>query len=398
MPLLIGGATTSRVHTAVKINPRYKRGQTVYVTDASRAVGVVSTPAVAGGEGAVRRGRAGGVRQARRGARAGRAREDPAADRRRARQPVPRRLGRLRAAAADASPARGCSTSWDLADLARYIDWTPFFQTWELKGRYPAILDDAAQGAAARQLFEDARAMLGADRRRALVRAAGGGRLLAGERGRRRHPALHRRGPDDAARHAAHAAPAAGEARRAAERRAGRLRGARGGARLGRRLRGHRRHRGGRRSRSASSGRTTTIRRSSSRRWPTASPRPSPRRMHERVRRELWGYAPDEAFAPEELIGEPYRGIRPAPGYPAQPDHTEKATLFRLLDATAATGVSLTESFAMWPGSSVSGLYLGAPARPTTSASPASSATRSRTTPPARGCRSPRSSAGSARS
>ena len=83
--------------------------------------------------------------------------------------------------------------------------------------------------------------------------------------------------------------------------------------------------------------------------------------MHERVRRELWGYAPDEAFAPEELIGEPYRGIRPAPGYPAQPDHTEKATLFRLLDATAATGVSLTESFAMWPGSSVSGLYLAHP-------------------------------------
>ena len=83
--------------------------------------------------------------------------------------------------------------------------------------------------------------------------------------------------------------------------------------------------------------------------------------MHERVRREFWGYAPDEAFTPEELIAEPYRGIRPAPGYPAQPDHTEKATLFRLLDAEATTGVTLTESFAMWPGSSVSGLYLSHP-------------------------------------
>ena len=83
--------------------------------------------------------------------------------------------------------------------------------------------------------------------------------------------------------------------------------------------------------------------------------------MHARVRRELWGYAPDEAFPPEELIAEPYRGIRPAPGYPAQPDHTEKATLFRLLDAERAIGVTLTESFAMWPASSVSGLYIAHP-------------------------------------
>ncbi len=83
--------------------------------------------------------------------------------------------------------------------------------------------------------------------------------------------------------------------------------------------------------------------------------------MHERVRREFWGYASDETLAPEELIGESYAGIRPAPGYPAQPDHTEKVTLFRLLDAEAATGVKLTESMAMWPGSSVSGIYIGHP-------------------------------------
>ena len=84
-------------------------------------------------------------------------------------------------------------------------------------------------------------------------------------------------------------------------------------------------------------------------------------RMHERVRREFWGYAPDEAFAPAELILEKYQGIRPAPGYPAQPDHTEKATLFALLDAENTAGVKLTESFAMWPGSSVSGLYFSHP-------------------------------------
>ena len=84
-------------------------------------------------------------------------------------------------------------------------------------------------------------------------------------------------------------------------------------------------------------------------------------RMHERVRREFWAYAPDEALKPNELIGEPYRGIRPAPGYPAQPDHTEKVTLFDLLAAERRIGVKLTESYAMWPGSSVSGIYLGHP-------------------------------------
>jgi 5-methyltetrahydrofolate--homocysteine methyltransferase len=80
-------------------------------------------------------------------------------------------------------------------------------------------------------------------------------------------------------------------------------------------------------------------------------------RMHARVRREFWCYAPDEALSPQQLMLEEYQGIRPAPGYPAQPDHTEKATLFRLLDAENTAGVKLTESFAMWPGSSVSGLY-----------------------------------------
>ena len=84
-------------------------------------------------------------------------------------------------------------------------------------------------------------------------------------------------------------------------------------------------------------------------------------RMHERVRKEFWAYAPDEAFEPGDLAAEPYAGIRPAHGYPAQPDHTEKATLFKLLEAERRTGVTLTESYAMWPGSSVSGLYLSHP-------------------------------------
>ena len=160
MPLLIGGATTSRVHTAVKIHPRYERGQTVYVTDASRAVGVVSSLLSPEAKAPLRR--------------------------RRARPSTPRSPRRTRAAEADKqrlplaaaranalridwagyAPPRPSFLGtrvfdgWDLADLARYIDWTPFFQTWELKGRYPEILEDEAQGEAARQLFDDAQAML----------------------------------------------------------------------------------------------------------------------------------------------------------------------------------------------------------------------------------------------
>ena len=223
----------------------------------------------------------------------------------------------------------------DLAELAPYIDWTPFFQTWELKGRYPAILDDEKQGEAARALFDDAQAMLKQIVAEKLVRAEGGGRLLAGERatattssstptraaGRRlatfftlRQQLAKRDGrpnlaladfvaPRDATTSAASSSP-----------------------RASRRTR----------SPSASPAPTTTIPRSSSRRSPTASPRRFAEAMHERVRRELWGYAPDETLPPEELIEESYRGIRPAPGYPAQPDHTEKATLFALLDAEGA--------------------------------------------------------------
>ena len=115
------------------------------------------------------------------------------------------------------------------------------------------------------------------------------------------------------------------------------------------------------RSPSGSERPATTIPPSSPPPWPTAWPRPSPRRCTTRCARELWGYAPDEGFDIAALIGEKYRGIRPAPGYPAQPDHTEKATLFRLLNAEAQTGMALTESYAMSPAAAVSGLYFSHP-------------------------------------
>ena len=194
IPLLIGGATTSRVHTAVKIHPRYARSQAVHVNDASRAVGVVASLALVEETRAAtiaadpRR-----VPQGDRGARAERSREDPRAARESARQRVRRRLERLSADEAELPRERGCSRAYDLADLARHIDWTPFFQTWELKGRYPAILDDPEQGAAARVPVRRRAGDAEADHRREVASAQGGGRLLAGGARGRRHRAVRRR-------------------------------------------------------------------------------------------------------------------------------------------------------------------------------------------------------------
>ncbi|HXZ16602.1 MAG TPA: vitamin B12 dependent-methionine synthase activation domain-containing protein, partial [Roseiarcus sp.] len=247
--------------------------------------------------------------------------------------------------------------TYDLADIARFIDWTPFFQTWELKGRYPAILDDPKQGTAAKTLFEDAQAMLQ--------------RIIA-------EKWLHPKavvGFWPAAREGDDVALFAEDARQTRIATLHTLR-----QQLGKRdgrpnlaladFVGPRDYIGGfvvtagaedeaiaKRFEGANDDYSSILVKALADRLAEAFAEA----MHARVRRELWGYAPKEAFTPEELIGEPYRGIRPAPGYPAQPDHTEKATLFRLLDAERAIGVRLTESYAMWPASSVSGLYIAHP-------------------------------------
>ncbi|MBT9246780.1 methionine synthase [Gemmobacter fulvus] len=359
IPLLIGGATTSRVHTAVKIHPKYDRGQTVYVTDASRAVGVVSALLSPDQKtGYVETTRAEYEKVAENHARAELAKKRlPLAD------------ARANALKIDwqgyAVPRPGflgtkVFEDWDLAELARYIDWTPFFQTWELKGVYPRILDDEKQGAAARALFADAQAMLAQIiaekwfRPRAVVgfwpaNAVGDDirlfrddsrsadlatlhtlRQQVSKRDDRPNVALADFvAPVGTADYVGGFVVTAGIEEVAIAERFER----------------------------ANDDFNAILVKALADRFAEAFAE----RMHEMVRRELWGYAPDESFAPEALIGEPYRGIRPAPGYPAQPDHTEKTTLFRLLDAEAATGVRLTESMAMWPGSSVSGLYIGHP-------------------------------------
>ncbi|MBP1888154.1 methionine synthase [Sinorhizobium mexicanum] len=361
IPLLIGGATTSRVHTAVKINPRYSLGQTVHVNDASRAVGVVSSllsPAARGAYTETVRAEYHKVADAH-------ARNE--AEKRR----LPLSQARANAQKLDWASYRPKAPSflgtrvfgdWDLAELARYIDWTPFFQTWELKGTYPKILDDENQGPAARQLFDDAQAML----RQIVAEKWFAPKAVVGF-----WPAG---AVDDDIRLFTDEARDAELATFFTLRQQLTKRDGRPNVALADFVApvdsGARDYLGGfvvtagieevaiaERFERANDDYSSIMVKALADRFAEAFAE----RMHEYVRKELWGYARDEAFTPEDLIGEPYAGIRPAPGYPAQPDHTEKETLFRLLDADQSIGVKLTENYAMWPGSSVSGLYIGHP-------------------------------------
>lgn len=360
IPLLIGGATTSRVHTAVKIHPAYERGQTVYVTDASRAVGVVSSL----------------LSQEQKGSYVENIQAEyakVAAAHRRSeaeKQRLPLSKARANAFAPDWAGYQPPKPSflgtrvfrsYELSELVPLIDWTPFFQTWELKGRFPAILEDEKQGEAARALWDDAQAMLKriVEERwfnpKAVVgfwpaNAVGDDiRLYTGESRQEKLATFHglrqqlskRDGkpnmcisdfvaPEGAAADyiGAFVVTAGAEEERISERFA----------------------------RDNDDYRSIMVKALADRIAEAFA-----ERMHQRVRTEFWAYAPDENLSNDALIREEYQGIRPAPGYPAQPDHTEKATLFALLQAERRVGVKLTESYAMWPGSSVSGLYLSHP-------------------------------------
>ncbi|MGD9864197.1 MAG: methionine synthase [Pseudodonghicola sp.] len=360
VPLLIGGATTSRVHTAVKIDPRYNRGQTVYVTDASRAVGVVSALlSETQKPGYVANIQAEYADVAEKHARAELAKTR-----------LPLEAARANALKIDFSDYRVPAPSflgtrvfedWDLEELARYIDWTPFFQTWEMKGVYPRILEDEKQGEAARALFADAQAMLRRIidekwfRPRAVVgfwpaNAVGDDIRLFTDESRAEELATFftlrqqtaKRGDRPNVALSDFVAPA------------GTVPDYVGGFVV---TAGVEEVAIAEAFEQKNDDYSAILVKALADRFAEAFAE----RMHEVVRKELWGYAPAEDNTNAELIAEHYAGIRPAPGYPAQPDHTEKTTLFRLLDATAATGVELTESFAMWPGASVSGLYIGHP-------------------------------------
>ncbi len=360
LPLLIGGATTSRVHTAVKIHPNYSSGQTVYVTDASRAVGTVQALLSPNG----RQAYIDNVRAEYRKVADAHAR----AEMEKTRLSLAKaRANALKPDFAAYQPPKPSFTgtrifrTYPVEELVPYIDWTPFFQTWELRGRYPAILDDPEQGQAARQLFEDAQEMLSrivAERwfdPKAVIgfwpaNAVGDDiRLYTGES---RSEALatfftlrQQLAKRDGKPNLALADFIAPEGSKADY--------------LGAFVvtAGAREEKFAKRFAKANDDYRSILVKALADRIAEALAE----RMHERVRKEFWAYAPDEELSNDERLAEAYRGIRPAPGYPAQPDHTEKATIFRLLEAERRIGVVLTESYAMWPGSSVSGLYFAHP-------------------------------------
>ena len=368
MPLLIGGATTSKVHTALRIAPAYS-GPVVQVLDASRAVGVATTLVsdtqrddyvvkVAEEYAAVRR------------AREGKGQNEllPLAKARANGFPADMALK----PAAPAQPGIHAYRDWDLASLRDYIDWTPFFRAWELAGVYPAILDDAVVGESARSLFDDAQKMLD----RIIAEKWLTARAVVGLWPCARHDddvivdlkgdfnAEELKGLDllnlvegtDVVR--------LPFLRQQIVKREGRANMGLadfvdpkgdwiGGFAVS--IHGIEPHLA--RFKAAIDDYSDILLKALADRLAEAMAEA----LHQHVRTTLWGYAPDEQLDNEALIREKYRGIRPAPGYPACPEHSLKSTLFEMLDAHHATGISLTESFAMLPTAAVSGFYFGHP-------------------------------------
>jgi 5-methyltetrahydrofolate--homocysteine methyltransferase len=359
IPLLIGGATTSRTHTAVKIEPAYKGGSTTYVLDASRAVGVVSgllseeRPNL---EAATR-------------AEYGKIREQFARGREaKARTPIDQ--ARANKFVIDwTSPAPpapsfiGTRTfaPYDLAELRRTIDWTPFFSSWDLVGRFPDILQDDVVGEAARTLYDDASAILDRIVDEKLLEARGvvgfwpaaadGDDIVvyADENRDRELARLHTLRQQ--------IAKTEGKPNTAMSDFVAPVGGVPDYIGLFAVTAGHGETDLARSYREAGDDYSAILSTSLADRLAESFAE----HLHRKVRTELWGYAPDEALSLDDMLAEKYRGIRPAAGYPAQPDHTEKATVFKLLDAENQTGMGLTESFAMTPPASVSGLYFAHP-------------------------------------
>jgi len=373
MPLLIGGATTSKVHTALRIAPAYE-GPVVHVLDASRAVGVATTlvsdtqrdPSVAG---------VAAEYQKVRDARAGKGQNDL----------LPIAEARARGFAADmalkappvAQPGIHVFPDWDLADLRQYIDWTPFFRAWELAGNYPAILSDSVVGESATSLYADATQMLDRIVSEKWLTARGVAGLWP----------CHRSGDDvmvTLEHHEHHRSPDGGAVpdgfhipdldrghdvtvrlpflRQQIAKREGRANMCLadfvderddwiGGFAVS--IHGIEPHLA--RFKADTDDYNDILLKALADRLAEAFAE----RLHHHVRTDLWGYAPGEQLTNEALIREQYRGIRPAPGYPACPEHSLKRQLFDMLGAEHRAGITLTDSFAMLPTAAVSGFYFG---------------------------------------
>jgi len=350
MPLMIGGATTSKVHTALRIAPAYE-GPVIHVLDASRAVGVASN-LVSGTLAEPFIAKVAEEYEAVRLARSGKGQNDLS----------PLDVARANAFVADMGqkppaplqPGVHVFEEWDLADLRECIDWTPFFRAWELAGNFPAILTDEIVGESASALFADANAMLDRIVEEKWLTAKGVAGLWP-----------CRREGDDVIIDADGQDVRMPFLRQQIAKREGRANMCLadfidpagdwiGGFAV---TAGHGIDVHLERFQAAHDDYNDILLKALADRLAEAFAE----RLHQHVRTTLWGYAAGEQLTNEALIKEQYRGIRPAPGYPACPDHSQKPALFDLLKATDATGITLTESFAMLPTAAVSGFYFGHP-------------------------------------
>ncbi|MCM8557514.1 methionine synthase [Sphingomicrobium sediminis] len=341
LPLLIGGATTSRVHTALKIAPAYS-GPVIHVTDASRAVGVASK--LMGEEKAAYVGEIADDYAKVRAARAGKGKGGIATLEEARANAAP--FDPAGIAPAPAKPGRHVWDDWDLADLRATFDWTPFFRSWQLAGTFPAILEDDIVGDAASALYADAQAMLDKIVEEKWLQPRAVAQIW---------PA-HRDGDDiivDEVR--------VPMLRQQVKKREGRPNFCLSDfiAEAGDHVGGfavaiHGADERAKAYEAAGDDYNAILLKALADRFAEAFAE----RLHQHVRTDVWGYAPDEKLSNEQLIAEGYRGIRPAPGYPACPDHGLKPILFDLLGRDPA-GISLTENNAMWPASAVSGFYFG---------------------------------------
>ncbi|MDQ3144536.1 MAG: methionine synthase [Pseudomonadota bacterium] len=349
LPLLIGGATTSRAHTALRIAPAFS-GTVIHVLDASRAVGVASALVSDGPSRDELLHRTANDYRALRESRANRGHNDlsPLIEAR-ANGFVPPEQG---PSPRPAHPGSHAFDDWPLDDLVPTIDWTPFFRAWELHGTYPSILDDAVVGEPARALFADAQAMLAKIVAEKWLTAKGsvglwpvrreGDDVIVLDEERTRLPFLRQQVKKRAGR------PNMCLADFIAPNEEDWL----GGFAVA--IHGLEPHL--ERFKADHDDYSDILLKALADRLAEALAE----RLHAHVRTHLWAYAPHEALSNEELIRESYRGIRPAPGYPACPDHSLKPILFALL-GDAPAGITLTENYAMWPTSAVSGFYFAHP-------------------------------------
>tara|TARA_R110000796_G_scaffold98628_11_gene206298 strand:- start:39722 stop:42337 length:2616 start_codon:yes stop_codon:yes gene_type:complete len=350
MPLLIGGATTSKTHTALRIEPAYS-GPTIYVLDASRAVGVASQlvsdtqaePFIATTREDYEQ-----VRIARAGKTG---KKLTTLEEARANAAV---VDMSLKATAPAKPGLHVYEDWDLAELRDYIDWTPFFRAWELAGNYPAILTDKIVGESATDLFRDAQVMLDQIIEEKWLTAKGVAGIWRA-----------RREGDDILVSPENAEYNLPMLRQQVVKRGGKPNNCLadfidtsddwiGGFAV---TAGHGIDEHVQRFEMDKDDYNSILLKALADRFAEAFAE----RMHEHVRKDLWGYAADENLNNKDLIREKYQGIRPAPGYPACPDHSLKPILFEMLDATANTGIELTSGFAMTPTAAVSGFYFAHP-------------------------------------